>query len=45
MKTKDERLDDLITNLESNEVAMKVEQMFDEAVSNGHSFIELYHED
>ena len=33
MKTKNERLDDLITSLESNEVAMKVEQMFDEAVS------------
>jgi len=45
MKTKNERLGDLITSLESNEVAMKVEQMFDEAVSNGHSFIELYHKD
>ncbi len=27
MKTKNERLDDLITSLESNEVAMKVKQM------------------
>jgi len=45
MKTKNERKVDLFTSLESNKVAMKVEQLFDEAVKDGHSFIQLYYED
>jgi len=44
MKTKDERLVDLFTSLESNKLAMVVEQLFDEAVGEGYSFIELYYE-
>jgi hypothetical protein len=38
MKIKDERLVDLFTSLESNKLAMEVEQLFDEAVSDGYSF-------
>jgi len=45
MKTKSERKVDLFTSLESNEVAMKVEQIFDKAISDGYSFIQLRYED
>lgn len=45
MKTKSERKVDLFTSLESNEVAMKVEQIFDKAISDGYSFIQLHYED
>jgi len=44
MKTKNERLVDLFTSLESNKLAMEVEQLFDEAVSDGYSFIQLFYD-
>ena len=44
MKIKDERLVDLFTSLESNKLAMEVEQLFDEAVSDGYSFIQLFYD-
>lgn len=45
MKTKDERKVDLIVSLESNKVAIKIEQLFEKAIGDGLSFIELYYED
>lgn len=45
MKTKDERKVDLIVSLESNKVAIKIEQLFEKAIGDGLSFIKLYYED
>lgn len=45
MKTKDERKVDLIVSLESNKTAIKIEQLFERAIGDGLSFIDLYYED
>ena len=44
MKIKGERLVDLFTSLATNKLAMEVEQLFDEAVSDGYSFIQLFYD-
>lgn len=45
MKTKDERKVDLIVSLESNKTAIKIEQLFEKAIGDGLSFIQLHYED